>query len=154
MYAIWTQVLGHLTITPIGTLMTLHSKYKDIDMELDLLCSNNSSTEKAFQQECFCGNYCTFIQWSTCELRHWCWTRRSGSQSPFQYIPKVLRSEICAGQSSSSTPNTVAVFTPLYPTFGIVLGDVRLACSCSAIENADCVAWCFILCYVPDKSKF
>lgn len=31
---IWTKVLGHLSITPTGTVMTARSKYIDINVEL------------------------------------------------------------------------------------------------------------------------
>jgi hypothetical protein len=53
-----------------------------------------------------CGDLLPFSNQSIREVGHWCWAIRPGSQSAFHFIPKdsmELRSELWAGQSSSST---------------------------------------------------
>lgn len=50
---------------------------------------------------------CSFLHKSISAVKHCCQTRRSGVQSAFQFIPKVLvdlRSGLCEGHLSSSTP--------------------------------------------------
>ncbi len=49
-------------------------------------------------------NFYSFIH-SIWEISLWCWTRRPGSQSPFQFIPKVL-DWVEVRALCSSTPNS------------------------------------------------
>ena len=53
------------------------------------------------------GNFWPFFQKHICEVTHWCWTGRplSLSSNSSQRCSIRLRSGLCAGQSSSSTPN-------------------------------------------------
>ncbi len=85
LYAIWTEVLGHLIITPTGT---LHSKYIDINMEFVPLCRYKLPLFwEGFPQD-FGVFQLEFLPIHLVE--QWCWTRKPGSQSPFQLIPKVF----------------------------------------------------------------
>ncbi len=110
------EVLGHRTITPTGTLITLHSKYIDINISGgggggDLHNSLYSSG-KAFHKilECFHQNFCQFIPfteylWGQALM----WDEKAWLGKLVPVDPKGVwlgESGLCAGQSSSSTPNS------------------------------------------------